>query len=149
MWPDILGNGHSPPMFFISERVVESLTKFGVPISRLTEVPVAEINAKVLKSKPAPRYFVIETFPGIEVDLIATGFRVDAAGRAILNPPPKPSPWPYRYRASSWNGTDLFAYRHFGPTDGPYTDLLCTERVKELAEREGWTNVRFKPLPAI
>ena len=148
-WPDLLGHGGGSPSFFASERVLNDLRSIDAPIARVTEMPIAEINARALKSKPAPRYFVIETIPGIEVDLIATGFRVDAAGRAILDPPPKPSPWPYRYRASSWNGTDLFAYRHFGPTNGPYTDLFCTERVKELAEREGWTNVRFKPLPAI
>jgi hypothetical protein len=39
-----------------------------------------------------------------------------------------------------------FDAHHFGPIEGPYTDLFCTDRVKELAEREGWTNVRFDPI---
>jgi hypothetical protein len=148
-WPDFLGNGHSPPMFFVSERVVSDFQNIDVPIARVTEMPIAEINAKALKSKPAPKYFVIETIPGIEVDWEATGFKLDASGNPILNPPPNPWPSPYRYRLKSWNGTDLFAYRHFGPADGPYIDMFCTERVKELAEKEGWTNVRFKPLELV
>ena len=145
-WPDFLGNGHSPPMFFVSERVVESLLRFGASLGRRTEMPIAEINAKALKSKPPPRYFVVETIPGLEVDLVATGFKLDAVGKAIVTPPPNPWPTPYHYRASSWNGSDLFSYRHFGPTDGPYTEMFCAERVKDLAQGEGWTNVRFVPL---
>lgn len=148
-WPDILGCGHSPPGFFVSERIVESLRSIGAPLGRVTEMPIAEINAKALKSKPAPKYYVIETLPGIEVDLEATGFKLDAQGKPIVNPAPNPWPSPYRYRLDSWNGADLFACRHFGPTDGPYIDMFCTERVKELAEQEGWTNVRFKPLELV
>lgn len=147
-WPDILGCGDSPPGFFISDRVIESLRSIAAPMGRVTEMPIVEINAKALKNKPAPKYYVVETIPGIEVDLEATGFKLDRQGKPILNPPP--NPWPtYRYRLDSWNGEDLFAYRHFGPTDGPYVDMFCTERVKELAEREGWTNVRFKPLELV
>ena len=149
MWPDFLNNGHSPPMFFVSERVIQSLRSIGAQLGRVSEMPFAEINAKLLKSRPAPKYYVVETTPGIEVDLVATGFKLDAQGKPVLTPSPNPWPSPYRYRLDSWNGTDLFAYRHFGPTDGPYTDLLCTELVKELAEREGWTNVRFKPLEVV
>jgi len=148
-WPDFLGHGGSAPSFFTCERVVESLRSIGAPMGRITEMPIADIDAKVLKSKPAPKYYVIETIPGIEVDLVATGFKLDAQGKAIVNPAPNPWPSPYRYRLDSWNETDLFAYRHFGPNDGPYIDMLCTERVKELAEKEGWTNVRFKPLELV
>jgi hypothetical protein len=35
-------------------------------------MPIAEIKAKALKSKPVPRYFVLETVPGIEVDFAAS-----------------------------------------------------------------------------
>ena len=148
-WPDILGCGSAPPLFFISERLVLSLQGIGAPLGRITEMPIVEINAKALLSESAPRYFVVETKPGIEVDLVATGFKVDASGKAILNPPPNPWPSRHKYRLDSWNGSDLFAYRHFGPTDGPYLDMFCSERIKELAEREGWTNVRFKPIDVV
>lgn len=148
-WPDFIGCGHSPPSFFISERVVLSLQNIGASFGRVTEMPIAEINAKALKSIPAPRYFVLETFPGIEVDLAATGFKLDASGEAIVDPPPEPWPSRYQYRLDSWNGANLFAYRHLGPTEGPYLELLCTERIKELSEREGWTNLRFVPIGSV
>lgn len=148
-WPDFLGNGHSPPMFFVSERVVESLRSIGAPMGRVTEIPVAEINAKSLKSKPVPHYYVIETIPGIDVDLKATGFKFDTADKPIFDPFPQPWPPLFRYRLNTWNGSDLFAFRHFGTTDGPYTEMFCSERVKNLAESEGWTNVRFDPLALV
>jgi hypothetical protein len=144
-WPDILGCGFAPPVFFVSDRVVSSLRRFGVPLGRVTEMPVAQINAKALKGKPVPRYYVIETKPGIEVDFVSSGFKVDAAGKPILDPPPKP--WPrYMYRLDSWNGADLVGYRHFGPIEAPYTTLLCTGRIKQLAEAEEWTNAEFEPI---
>ena len=115
-------------------------------MGRVTEMPIAEINAKALKSKPAPKYFVVETIPGIEVDYAATGFKVDAHGRPILNPRPSPWPFPYQYRPDSWNGADLFGYHHFGTGDSPSLTMLCTERVKQLAESEGWTNAAFQRL---
>lgn len=145
-WPDFLGHGGGKPSFFVSERVIESLNAIKAPLGRLTHMPIAVINAKALRNKPTPKYFVVETIPGIEVDLVATGFQVDAQGKAILIPRPNPWPRPYRYRMDSWNGSDIFAPRDIGPTDGPYTEMFCTVRVKELAEREGWTNVRFTHL---
>ncbi len=148
-WPDILGCGSGDPFFFVSERVVSSLRRLGLALARVTEMPIAEINSKALTTKPPPHYYAVETEPGIDVDLVATGFKVDVAGKAILNPPPTPWPFPYRYRLDSWNGADLFDYHHFGPTSGPYTNLLCTERIKRLAETEGWTNIRFKPIDVV
>jgi hypothetical protein len=29
------------------------------------------------------------------------------------------------------------------------TSLLCTELVKDLAERNGWTNIEFKPVKVV
>lgn len=148
-WPDFLGNGNSPPMFFVAGRVVESLRSIGAISGRVTEMPIAEINAKALRRKPAPKYYVVETKVGIELDLIASGFEIDADGHAIVDPLPQPWPPLLRHRLDSWNGVDLFACRDFDPTDGPYIEMLCTERVKELAEREGWTNVRFETLALV
>lgn len=148
-WPDILGCGASPPGFFVSDRVVACLSAIGAPMGRVTEMPIAEIESKALKNRAAPKYYVVETVPGIEVDLEATGFKVDAHGMAILNPPPDPWPSPFRYRFDSWNGTDLFTYRNLGPTMIPSTDMCCTERVMQLAEKEGWANVEFRPLELV
>lgn len=145
-WPDFLSNGGGPPYFFISERIVTSLRSIAAPLGRVTEMPIAEINAKALKNQPPPKYFVMETFPGIEVDLVATGFKLDARGKAILKPLPQPWPPTFHYRPESWNGTDLFDRRSFSGVDGPYTGLYCTERVKELAAQEGWTNTDFTRL---
>jgi hypothetical protein len=145
-WPDFLENCHSPPSFFVSERVVASLRSIDAPLGRVTEMPIAEINAKALRNQPPPRYFVVETFPGIEVDLVATGFKLDARGKAILKPLPQPWPPTFYYRPESWNGTDLFDVHSISSVDGPCTDLYCTERVKELAAKEGWTNTDFTRL---
>jgi len=146
-WPDILGCGNSPPPFFVSERMVESLSAFGAKFARISEMPIAEIKAKALKGKPIPRYFVLETVPGIEVDFAASNIPTDAAGEPILTPLPRPWPAAIRVRASSWNGADLFAFSNFGQS--PYLEFLCTERIKELAEREGWTNLRFLPIGSV
>lgn len=115
-------------------------------MGRVTEMPIAEIKAKALKSKPAPKYFVVEAIPGIEVDYEATGFKIDAQGRPILNPQPKPWPSLFQYRLDSWNGKDLFGYHHFGSGDSPSLTMLCTERIKQLAEDEKWTNTSFQRL---
>lgn len=143
-WPDFLMNGGSPPGFFVSGRVIESLRAIGLPLGRVTEMPIAEIKSKGLKDKPAPKYFVVETKPGIEVDFDASNISTDASGKPILTP--QSFPKSIMLRESSWNGTDLFDYSNF--SQGPYLNMFCTERVKQLAEKEGWTNVRFKPREA-
>ena len=146
IWPDFLGHGGGSPSFFVTERVLESMRTEGLTITRATEIPIGQIDSKALKDKPPPRYFVVETAPGIEVDFAATGIPTDAEGKPVLNPLPKP--WPpvaWRLRLSSWNGADLFCYSNFG---GSLT-LVCTEKVVELAKREGWTNCRFEPVWAV
>ena len=132
IWPDFLGHGGGSPSFFVTERVLESMRTEGLTITRATEIPIGQIDSKALKDKPPPRYFVVETAPGIEVDFAATGIPTDAEGKPVLNPLPKP--WPpvaWRLRLSSWNGADLFCYSNFG---GSLT-LVCTEKVVELAKR--------------
>src|SRR5690606_37894513 len=103
-WPDLLGHGGGSPSFFISDRVLESLRSIGAPIGRVTEMPIAEINAKLLKTKPAPKYFVVETQPGIEVDFAASNIPTHSEGKPILTPLPKPWPPLIKVRADSWNG---------------------------------------------
>jgi hypothetical protein len=140
-WPDILGCGDSPPVFFLSARVVESVRQLA-PLGRVTEMPIAEINAKALKSKPPPRYFVVETVPGIEVDFAASNMRVDAEGKPI----PTSATVNLKVRADSWNGSDVFGFLNYDPSN---LAILCTERVKQLADREGWTNTWWREIPCI
>lgn len=147
MWPDVLSCGNSPPPFFIGERILHSLQQIGAPMGKVTEMPIAEIDPKVLRAKSPPRYYVIETIPGIEVNFPASGIPTDSSGNAILTPLPKPWPPVFRLTKSSWNGTDLFSWSNLGCS--PHLEMLCTERVVHLAESERWTNVSFKPIQTI
>jgi len=145
-WPDFLGHGGvTSPSHFVSETVIEDLRANGAPIARVTEMPIAEIQATGLRSIPPPKYFALETVPGIEVDFAASGIPTDSEGKPILNPLPKPWPPIWRLKASSWNGADLFSYSNYG---GPLT-LICTEKIVELAHKQRWSNCRFEPIWAI
>lgn len=141
-WPDFIAQGGGHPWFFVSERVVDSLNRIAAPIHRLTEMPIGVILTKALRTVPAPRYFVVETEPGIEVDLAASGYELAEDGKPKRRPF-STSPSPFKYRGSSWNGTDLFDYHNFLNPDLPHTNLLCSQKLKELAEKEKWTNVGF------
>lgn len=144
-WSDFMAHRGGRPFFFVSERVVESLRRIDAPIHRLTEMPVGKILNNKLRKVPSPRYFVVETVPGIEVDLDASGFEVDEAGNAkrrLFST----SPPPLKYRGDSWNGSDLFDSHPFLGREVRHTDMLCSSRLKELAESEKWTNVGFTNL---
>jgi len=75
---DCFVEGGGYPSYFVSERIVDDLRS---SISRLTEMPIAKIDAKRLKNTPASRYFVIETHAGIEIDFEGSGIQTDAEGR--------------------------------------------------------------------
>jgi hypothetical protein len=145
-WPDILGHGWGYPSFFVSERVVESLRAFSTGVSRVTEMPVATIEAKRLKKIPPPKYFVIETHAGIELDWAASGYPVDARGMRIPGSIRERGVWE-KMKYDTWNGADLFDWST--PLGPPYTKLICTEKITYVAKNEGWTNVRFQPIEAI
>ncbi len=148
-WPDVLGCGSAPPSFFVRDKIVDSLREIGAPMGRVTNMPVAEIHSRALRKKPQPEYFVVETFPGIEVDWAATGFECDEHGKPIPGISPRPYPRRFLYRLDTWNGTDLFSFHPRGPKPGPSTIMFCSEIVKKIAEVEGWTNVEFKPLELV
>ncbi len=118
-------------------------------MGRVTNVPVAEIHSRALRKKPQPEYFVVETFPGIEVDWAATGFECDEHGQPIPGLSPRPYPHRFFYKLDSWNGTDLFSFHSSASERGPSTTMFCSERVKEIAEADDWINVEFKPLELV
>lgn len=144
-WPDLMECGNPPPSFVFSRKILASLESHGILPRRITPIPIGEIQSEKLKSVPHPDYFVIEALPGIEVDYAASGYVVDSDGLPDLNSPPLlPMPIP-RYDPQTWTGADLFCQsnaRH-GPC---HLTLLCTERVKEIALQDRWTNVSFQRL---
>ena len=145
-WPDFLPHGGSCPRFFVSERVIKSLTDEGIPIARLTEMPIAKIRSKSLRDKPAPRYFVLEADQCMEVDYAASGRKFDADGKLIEMSPVNAPPW--KYKRASWTGADLFALS-YNASRRPSCSLNCTDRIVDLAKRDCWTNVRFDPIETV
>lgn len=142
VWSDVIGCGNGPPNNFYSEKIIFSLETAGIPLLRTTRMPIGKIRARRLQSIPPPNYFVIESIPGMSVDYEAMGVATDGNGRPkytneqILNPPKMV------LDLDSWTGLDLFSFSNRG---GP-VNLFCTERIRLIAETEGWTNVKFKPI---
>jgi len=149
-WPDALGCGGGPPSAFYSSNVLKGLESAGAKPFRVTLMPVGSIvegkQGKRIQQMPQPDYFVIEAGRGIDVSWEAMGIPTDDEGNAILYPKPWP-PKVWKVIESSWNGGDLFTWSNF--KKGELTDLLCTEKIKQLAEDEGWTNIKFTPLETV
>ena len=143
-WPDFMGCGHSPPMYFVSKRVLDAFRSQGIEPLSATPMPIGINKSKKLRDIPPPDYFVLRGVPGAEWDFTASGVPVDTHGKAILNPYPKNWPPPVHIKLSTWTGHQLFALSNF--QEGQYTNLFCTENVVKLAEKEKWTNVRFDPV---
>lgn len=144
IWADVMGCGSTGLSYFVSERVINDLQAEGIPILRATEMPIAKNLSKALRDIPAPRYYVLEADPGIRLAYSAMGLQLDLSGKPILVPGAK---FPEAiYDLATWNGADLMG--KLAVYDST-TSLLCTERVKELAERKGWTNIEFKPVKVV
>jgi hypothetical protein len=140
VWPDFLGCGNSPPSFFVSDVVIDDLEANGIPIWRKTEFPIGSNQSKKLQDKKPPRYFVIEAKPGIAIDFDASGVVVDAVGKPQFTKAQRLNQPVLQLDLNTWNGSDLFSISNLGSK----LTLLCTEKVKALAEKERWTNVRFE-----
>lgn len=143
-WSHFIGCGGGPPLCFVSEDVIADLKEAGIGILRTTEMPIASIKAKRLQKIPAPKYYILEALPGIARAWDAMGVPVDEEGHPIPETMPFPRP-ELLLRLSSWNGLDLMSF-----SDGPQTTaLICTDRVKDLAESKKWTNVKFMPIKSV
>lgn len=136
-WPDFLACGDPPFGFFISQRVIDSLASHGIPLARATHVPIGEIESDRLKDIPTPAYYAVEAHPGIAIDYAASGFATDSSGHPDL---PRGQDVIVQLDPDAWSGDDLFRCSNW-PRGGK--ELLSTERVKRIAESEGWTNVEF------
>lgn len=142
-WPDLMDCGGGYPSFVFSQKILASLKSHDIMLRRTTPIPIGSIAREKLRDVPPPEYFVIEALPGIRVDYAASGFPVNADGNRDRNAPRVvPSPIP-QYDPATWSGADLFCQEN-GP-DGPcFLNLLFTERIKEIAIKDGWTNVSFQ-----
>lgn len=148
-WPDFLGNGNSPPMFFVSDRVVNSLKRNGIDPARLTEMPIAEIRGRGDKKIQPPKYFVVEVNPGIEIAYKASGYKVDKNEKMIFPATDRPTDAQTYYSLESWDGSDLFSYALHETFSPPHLTLLCTELILKIAETDAWTNVKFTEILTI
>jgi hypothetical protein len=143
-WSDMIGSGLGLPSHFVSERIIRDWNENSIPFLRATEIPIASIMAKALKKIPPPKYYVLEAEPGLVVwsekisieDQIAAS--KETPRRFLL-------PSRLKGKADSWNGKDLMS--PISATGNLVTiSLYCTERIKELAEQKGWTNVKFEEI---
>jgi hypothetical protein len=146
-WPDILGNGGGALRFWVSDKVLNSLATEQISIREATAMPIAKIAGKTLQKKQAPRYFVLQAVAGIEVDYAASGIPLDETGKPVLSREMQLHPPKNILKLSSWNGSDLFSWSNRGGNTG--LELFCTERVIEIAKRDGWTNVKFEPIETV
>jgi hypothetical protein len=141
VWTDFIGCGAGYPGHFVSERVIRDLEEAGIPILEAQEMPIAKISAKALQKIDPPKYFILEALPGLEIrhEHIPLAVRLAAEKE---DPPRFIKSILTKFNPDSWNGNHLFS-----PAQGTGTlRTLCTERVKELAEAKGWTNVHFRLL---
>jgi len=149
VWPDFLHNGFSPPSYFLSEKVIQDLNSIHTRFKRLTEMPIAVTEGKWHKKNSSPKYFVVEAEPGIQVDFEASGYKFDSSGKPLLPALYRPAFPKDVFKKKSWNGSDLFSQHYFGIMGSLPTALLCTEKVKELAEDNGWINVHFEEVEVV
>jgi hypothetical protein len=145
-WPDILGNGAGHPHFFCSENVLNTFEKNNVPLAGATEMPITVIHSKRLKDVSPPKYYVIEAPFGIELDYAASGVAVDAQGKPVTHIGQKVK---WKLKLSTWSGADLVAQPNRFNEKRPSYMLYCTERIKELAKKDDWKNVKFEPLECV
>jgi len=135
-WPDFLGQGGGGLVrFFVSERVLSSLQRHGIEYLDATEYPIALIADRRLKAANAPRYFVLEAVPELEVDWVRMGYPVDALGNPRFDEVPRGWQPGFRsFKHDSWSGRDLV-----GELRDP-TAVYGSARLALIGGKERWTN---------
>ncbi|TLD71558.1 hypothetical protein FEM03_05285 [Phragmitibacter flavus] len=143
-WPDFLMNGGGYVSQFVSERVISALEREGVEILDITEFPIESIAGCRAKLADAPRYFVLEAPPELVPDWRAMNVPINVDGKPILRPYPKPwPPRPFIYRKDTWSGRDLVSEHPRTMVCGT-TKLFVSDRIRQMAEKEKWSNVMFE-----
>ena len=144
VWGDCISVSLGWPHECYSGRVVRDLQEAGIELLRTTEMPIAEILAKRLQKKSPPSYHVIEAPRGIDIDFPASGYPIGADGKPETQKRDPAFKGPLALAAATWDGRHLFCAR-----TGSTMNLHCTEKVKDLAEEKGWTNVKFTEVPVV
>lgn len=146
-WSDMIGCGLGNPSQFVSDKIIQDLNENLIPYLRITEMPIASIMAKALKKIPAPKYYVLEAAPGMEIWSESVSVQDQIAAKNEM-PSRYLPPYRWKCKADSWNGMDIFSPS--SPTGNTLTaSLYCTHRIKHLAEQRGWTNVKFDELEVL
>jgi hypothetical protein len=141
-WSDMIGCGAGSYINFVSEKIIQDLKENSIPFLRATEMPISRILAKSLRKIPAPKYFVLEAQPGLEVSREEVSAEEQIAARKN-NPGCFFLPARLKGKKDSWNGMDLISPLNASGILATCS-LYCTDRIKELAEKRSWTNVKFE-----
>ena len=137
-WGDVLAY---PIEIAISRKILSSITSTNCKITHITRMPIGLIsNKKLIKSAP-PDYFIVQPQCGLEIDWDFMNIALDQKGFPVYDRTKTIAPVA---KLSTWNGHDVFSWSNWGHNLA--TTLLCTEKVVQLASKEGWTNVYFEPL---
>lgn len=137
-WPDMLGVGSAGPSKLFSNRVVERLQ--AIP-SLKNKIEFGQINLLIENSKcnaKPPKYFYLNVACKVPVDINLSHSRIlkqcSACHRILKLDPLRP----FYPDLQQWCGTPIF---EMGYSRG--RALYCSEEIKQLAERDGWTNFEF------
>ena len=141
IWSDILGFGGTVPSFFVSERIINTLKSENIPLLNTIQAPIAKIEkrGKKLLLSSAPNYYLMEAPPGILRNWEEMGYVLNSDGTPNREKMPNPRKQQC-LKATSWLNLDIFC------PDDPIctTDIYCTDRIVELAEKHQWTNIAFE-----
>jgi hypothetical protein len=138
-WPDALGQGGSPVGLYISDRAKAAWDRFGIKYGSYCEVDIYGKFPKKLINADRPKYYYIIPNLGATLDWKRSGFEHQGicpnCGRESLGGVNVGHP--LYFIENSWRGDDVFS------ADRSTALRFCTQKVVDLAEKEGLTNFRF------
>lgn len=161
-WLDFIGGSDDSHSLIVSERVVEAIKQSnlkGLVHSLPVEFDPSKLSVKKKRSYEPPPclYYLVEprgkslrggchiyeeTSPkNLEYRFSVLDGNFDLV-RSFFGFQPVWQKFPLM---EAWDGNDFLEHKKYNPLyrGGSFT---CTRAVKEFAEREGWTNVRFQPI---
>lgn len=140
-FPDFLGCG-AYPLLIVSERVVTAWEKGGITTFRSFPVGISSISESLVQRASAPKYFRIEVSGECRIDFAASGAAIKTicsrCGEIETDVPYIKS---FSILSGSWDGSPLFRdYRYFPRI------TFCSDKAKQIADAEHFSNVRFQVL---
>jgi len=136
-YPDVLGSGEYP-LLIVSEAMVEDWVQDGITGYNAYPLTIVRASCAAIRRQTPPQYFHIEVTGRCQLDTEAMGLSVvyNCPKCGYVEKEPAFNT-PFIIRRDSWDGTDLFV------SDLSKGVTFCTDRVRALAEKRKWTNVRF------